>query len=92
MTTDTQSGPPAQRSKIRLLLATSGLLLGSLAPLVTGIVGVRSYIMHGYFISKGGEVINGPAGILMSVFFIIAGLAMAVYAIMRYRRLKQCDV
>ena len=77
--------PPTQRSKRRVKIGAIGLALGGLAPMVTGIVGVWGYITRGYFISKTGERVDGPAGILMSVFFILAGLGMIGYAIWQYR-------
>jgi len=66
-------------------------MLGGLAPLVTGIVGIWGYVTRGYFISKTGELISGPLGLLMSGFFIFAGLGMIVYAIWLYRRKQQRD-
>ena len=80
-----KSDPLPRHSKTRLTFATIGMIVGGLAPLATGIVGVWGYLTKGYFISKTGELIDGPAGILMSGFFILAGIGMIVYAVRRYR-------
>ena len=89
MTNDTATPSSTKRSKIRVTLGAVGLALGGLAPLVTGIIGVWEYITKGYVISKTGELITGLSGVLMSVFFIIAGFAMMGYALWSYRRHRQ---
>ena len=81
--------PPTQYSKKRVTLGAIGLAVGGLAPLVTGLVGVWGYLTRGYFISKTGELVDGPSGILMSGFFILSGIGMMVYAIWLYRRHTQ---
>jgi len=78
--------PTTNHARLKITLGTVGLILGGLAPLITGIVGIWSYAKQGYFISKTGELIDGPSGILMSGFFILAGLGMIIFAIWKYRR------
>ena len=78
--------PMPGRSKRRAAWGAIGLVLGALPPVVTGIVGLWDYLTQGYFISKTGERIDGPAGIVMSGLFILAGLGMIAYALWSYRR------
>ncbi len=84
-----ESRPPKQYTNRRVTFGAIGLAAGGLAPLVTGLVGVWGYLTRGYFISKTGELIDGPAGILMSGVFILAGIGMIGYAIWLYRRHRQ---
>jgi hypothetical protein len=72
---------PTWRQSLRAI----GLALGGLAPLVTGGVGIWHYLTQGNFIAKTGERIDGPSGLLMSGFFILAGLVMIGHAIRLYR-------
>ncbi len=60
--------------------------IGGCAPLITGIVGVWGYATKGYFIAKTGELVDSPAGFIVCLFFILAGLWMIAYAIRLYRR------
>lgn len=68
------------------MVRSAGLALGGLAPLVTGIIGLWGYVTRGYIISKTGDLIDGPSGLWMSVFFILVGIGMIVYAIWSCRR------
>lgn len=77
---------PTQHSPRRAALAAICLSLGSLAPLVTGLIGVWGYLTRGYFISKTGELVDGPLGIVVSGFFVLAGLGMIGHAIWSFRR------
>ena len=80
-----------QRSPRRTAIAAIGLSLGGLAPLVTGLVGVWGYITRGYFISKTGQLVDGPLGIVVSGLFVLAGLGMIVHAICFYRHKRRLD-
>lgn len=70
----------------RSILVLVGLCLGGLAPLATGIIGLWGYVTRGYFISKTGQIISGPIGIIVSCFFVLTGIAMIVFAILSYKR------
>ena len=70
----------------RLLLRTIALCLGGLAPLVTGLIGFWDYATQDYFIAKNGDIVDGPIGLVVCGLFVIAGLAMIIYAIRSYRR------
>ena len=74
---------------IRVILGAVGMMLGGLAPLATGIIGVHGYVTKGYFISRTGDHISGLSGILVSMFFILAGFAMIAYGIWKYRVFRQ---
>ena len=78
----------SKRLRRRLILGTGGLILGGMAPLLTGIIGIWSYLKQGYFISKTGELIEGPSGLVISFIFVVAGLGVIVVAILKYRRVK----
>lgn len=68
------------------MIGAIGLSLGALAPIVTGAVGLWGYATRGYFIAKTGEMVNGPAGLVTCIFFVLAGLWMMGYAVYKYRR------
>ncbi|MDX1378801.1 MAG: hypothetical protein R3307_08130 [Anaerolineales bacterium] len=70
----------------RLIVEVIALCIGGFAPLVTGVVGMWSFIERGYFVSKTGDLIAGPLAIFASVAFIFAGLGLIAYAIWNYRR------
>ena len=86
MLDDMKEDSPVPKSKTRKILWTIGLMLGGLAPLVTGVIGIWGYITLGYITSKTGEIIDDPSGIFVSGLFIIAGIWMIVYAIRQYLR------
>lgn len=73
-------------TRLRATLGAIGLSLGGLAPLLTGLVGVRGYLVQGYFTSRTGDRVDGPVGMVVCGFFILAGSAMIIHAIRMYRR------
>jgi hypothetical protein len=85
-------GQPRQRKiRSRLMLGTIGLCIGGLAPLVAGLIGMWQYIDRGYFISKTGDLVEGPLAIVGSGMFILAGLGLIFYAIVSFRRKSQAS-
>lgn len=78
-------------SRKRLLLGTTGLCIGGLAPLVTGLIGMWQYIDQGYFISKTGDRVEGSLAFVGSGMLILAGLAVIFYAIVSFRRKSQAS-
>jgi len=73
-------------SQQKIALGVVGLGLGGLAPLVTGLIGMWSYATQGYFVSKTGDLIEGPFAMAASGVFVLLGLGMIGYAIWLYRR------
>jgi hypothetical protein len=80
---------PGKPSRKRLALGAAGLFIGGLAPLVTGLIGMWQFLNHGYFISKTGDLVEGPLAMMASGMFILAGSGMIAYAIVNYRRKTQ---
>ena len=76
-------------SRKRLVLGTIGLCIGGLAPLVTGLIGMWQFLTRGHFISKTGDLVEGPLAIVASGVFILAGLGMIAFAIVIYLRKTQ---
>ena len=76
-------------SRKRLVLRTVGFCIGGSAPLVTGLIGMSQFLNRGYFISKTGDLVEGPLAMVASGVFILAGLGMIAYAVMNYRRQSQ---
>jgi hypothetical protein len=87
MTANTPMKPSGKRFAIGVI----GLCVGGLAPLVTGLIGMWQYLDRGYFISKSGDLVEGPLAIVGSGIFILAGLGMIAYAIVIYRRRTQAS-
>lgn len=77
---------PKKYSEKQLIWGTVGLTAGGVAPLVTGIIGVWSYVYRGYIITRAGEKVTGLSGVITSVFFILAGIGLIGYALWFYRR------
>ena len=80
------AGASKKPTRKRLAIATIGLCIGGLAPLVTGLVGIWQFLARGYFISKTGEPVGGLLAVVASGMFILAGLGMIAYAIADYSR------
>lgn len=78
--------PREKLPRTRERLALVGLCLGGLAPLITGLIGLWDYVTRGYFISKTGQIVSGPSGIIVSCLFVLAGIAMIIVAVNSYRR------
>lgn len=76
-------------SRKRLLIEVIALCIGGLAPLVTGIVGMWGFVECGYFVSKTGDLIEGPLAVFASGAFILAGLGLITFAIWNYRRKRK---
>jgi len=73
-------------SRKRLAIGTIALCIGGLAPLVTGLIGMWQFLTRGYFVSKTGDLVEGPLALVASAVFIFAGLGMIAYAMVIYRR------
>ena len=71
-----EQSPDSRRRSRRFRWGGLGFAAGGLAPLVTGLVGVWSYWSKGYVVAKTGEVLEGPGSVVLSAFFVLAGLTM----------------
>lgn len=74
------------RSRTGLLIGAIGLVIGGLAPLLTGLAGFWGYATQGYFIGKSGEKVDGPPGMIFCGFLVLAGLGMIICAVWLYRK------
>ena len=83
-----QKQEPSRRS---ILIGSAGLTLGGLAPMVTGLKGLFDFHRQGFFIAKTGEHVDGPTGIFVCVFFVLAGSGMIGYVGYRLRGLSRKD-
>jgi ribosomal protein S18 acetylase RimI-like enzyme len=77
---------PERGSRRRTLLGATAFGLGGLAPLATGLVGIRAYLVDGFFVAKTGERVDGPEGLVVCGLLVLAGLGMIGQAVRWARR------
>ena len=68
------------------MIGCTGLAVGGLAPLVTGLVGLHGCVMQGYLVAKTGQIVSGATAWIASALFILAGLGMMALAVRWYRK------
>jgi hypothetical protein len=71
------------------LRCRAGLALGGLAPFVVGIIGVWSYVVHGYVTMRNGEQDSSIVGALVSILFMLVGLAMILLGLCAWHALRR---
>jgi len=81
-----KTDPSRPMSRRGVIIGCTGLAVGGLAPLVTGLVGLHDCLTQGYFVAKTGQIVSGAAAWIASVFFILAGLGMMALAVRWYRK------
>lgn len=70
------------------LRCRAGLVLGGLAPFVVGIIGVWSYVVHGYVTMRNGEQDSSIVGVLVSILFMLVGLATILLGLRAWLALR----
>ena len=81
-----QTNPSRPMSRRGVIIGCTGLAVGGLAPLVTGLVGLHDCLTQGYFVAKTGQIVSGATAWIASAFFVLAGLGMMALAVRWYRK------
>lgn len=69
-----------------LMIGCTGLAIGGLAPLITGLVGLQDCLTQGFFVAKTGQIVSGATAWINSIAFILAGLGMMALAAYQFRK------
>ena len=81
-----KTDPSRPISRRGIIIGCTGLAVGGLAPLVTGLVGLHGCVTQGYFVAKTGQIVSGATAWIASALFILAGLGMMALAVRWYRK------
>jgi hypothetical protein len=81
-----KTAPSRPISRRRILVGSTALAVGGLAPLATGLVGLHGCLTQGHFVAKTGQIVSGATAWIASAAFIVAGLGMMALAVYQYRK------
>ena len=86
-----KSDPSRPMSRRRIVIGCTALAVGGLAPMATGLVGLRGCLTQGYFVAKTGQIVSGATAWIASAAFVLAGLGMMALARYQYRKFSRAS-
>ena len=82
----THQRPQEPLSPLEVILGTFGFAMAGLAPLIMAAWSVWDYIEYSYSVSRSGDPMEGPWGVILAVVLVLVGIALLAYAFRFYRR------